>query len=95
MGGNVGRGGGGDSGHNTQDVVCGGLWRDVVEENGTKMGEWEKNGTKYLFFSVPFSPLLRRLKIFPPVPFVKISSLHSPTEKGDFLPLTDAHHHGS
>ena len=28
-----------NSGHSTRDVGCGGLWRDVVEENGTKMGQ--------------------------------------------------------
>ena len=31
---------------------------------------------------------------FPTVPFVHISSPHSPTEKGDLLPLTDTHRHG-
>ena len=44
LGGNVGR----NSGHSTR---CG-LWRDVAEENGTKMGQtWE---TKHPFFTVPF-----------------------------------------
>ena len=46
----------GNSGHSTRDVGCGGLWRDVVEENRAIMREkWEKNGTKYPFFTVPFS----------------------------------------
>ena len=27
----------GNRGHSTQDVGCGGLWRDVVEENGRKL----------------------------------------------------------
>ena len=37
-GGNWGGGGGwGNSGHSTRDVGCGGLWRVVAEENGTKM----------------------------------------------------------
>ena len=53
-------------------VGRGGLWRDVVEENRRKTGQkWEKNGTRYPFFTVPFSPLFRRSKIFPTVPFVK------------------------
>ena len=54
---------------------CGGLWRDVVEENGIKLEEkGEKNGTKYPIFAVPFPPFFRRSKIFPTVPFVKIST---------------------
>ena len=28
----------GNSGHSTWNVGCGGLWRDVIEENRTKMG---------------------------------------------------------
>ena len=39
MGGNGGRGDWGNSGHSTRDVGRGGLWRDVVEENGRKMGQ--------------------------------------------------------
>ena len=36
-------GGWGNSGHSTWDVGCGGLWRDVVEENGMKMGgKWDE-----------------------------------------------------
>ena len=27
-------GGGGDSGHSTRDMGCGGLWQEVVERNG-------------------------------------------------------------
>ena len=52
---NGGGGGGGwgewgNSGHITRDVGCGGLWQDVGEENGTKMGQKrEKNRTKYPF----------------------------------------------
>ena len=81
--------GGGDSGHSTWDVGC-----DVVEVNGTKMGEkWERNVTKYPFFTVPFSPFFGRGQIFPTVPFVKTSSPHSPTEKWELLPLTDTQHH--
>ena len=40
MGGNGGKwvgGMGGEMGHSTRDGGCGGLWQDVVEENGTKM----------------------------------------------------------
>ena len=38
-----GGGGWGNSGHSTRDVGCGGLWRDVVEENGMKMGgKWDE-----------------------------------------------------
>ena len=29
----------GNSGHSTRDVGRGGLWQDVVEENGTNMGQ--------------------------------------------------------
>ena len=33
----------GNIGHSTQDVGCGGLWRDVVEGTGRKMGEkWDE-----------------------------------------------------
>ena len=85
----------GNSGHSTQDVGWGGLWRHVVEETETKMGErWEKNGTKYPFCTVPFCPFFRRSKIFFTVPFVKISSPHSPTTKWEFLQFTDTHRHG-
>ena len=52
----------GNSRHSTQDVGCGGLWWDVVEESGTKK---EKIWTKYPFFTVPFSRFFRRLKIAP------------------------------
>ena len=92
-GGNAGKRGNG--GYSTRDVGCGGLWRDAVEENETKLGEkWEKSGTRYPFTTVPFSPFFRRLKTFPTVPFGKISSPHSPTEKWDFLTLTDTHRYG-
>ena len=52
------RGGGwGQMGENGGGMDCG-LWRDVVEENGTKMGEKrEGNGTKYPFSTVPFGHL--------------------------------------
>ena len=58
---------------------CGGMWLK-------KLGEkWEKNGSKMgrdtPFLTVPFCPFFRRSKIFPTVPFTKISSPHSPTEK--------------
>ena len=90
-----GEGGWENSGRSTWDVGCGGLWQDVVVENGRKMGEkWEKSGTKYAFFTVPFSEFFRRSKIFPTVPFVKTISPHSLTEKWEFLPLTDAPCHG-
>ena len=70
---------------------CGGFRLDVVEENGTKMGQkWEE----IPIFHSPIAPFSRRSKTFPTVPFVKISSPHSPTAKWDFLPLTDTHHHG-
>ena len=50
-----------------------GLWR-VVARCGS--GKWKENETKYPFFTVPFSLFSRRLKIFPSVPFGKISSPH-------------------
>ena len=53
------------------------MW--VVEGCGgmrlRKMGQkWEKNGTKYPFFTVPPFPFFQRSKIFSTAPFVKISS---------------------
>ena len=36
MGGNWGEWG--NSGHRTWDAGCGGLWRDMAQENGTEMG---------------------------------------------------------
>ena len=87
MGGNGGekRGGGwGNSGHSTQDVGCGGLWRDVVRENRRKMGQFEKKmGEKWEVEDLPHSS-----------PFVKISFPHSSTEKWEFLPFPETHHHG-
>ena len=74
---------------------CGGMWLGKTGQNRRKMrGKWDKNGTKYPFFTVPFPPFFQGLKIFPTVPFVNISSPHSPTEKWDFLPLPDIHCHG-
>ena len=55
--------GGGDSGHSTRDVGYGGLWRDLVEENGTKMGENIRKN-----FQSRFSHFFWRLKIFPQFP---------------------------
>ena len=87
--------GGGGSAHSTRDVGCGGLWRDVVEENGRKMGgQWEDNGTKYPFFTVPFPPFSRRPRMPLTVPVVKIGPPHSPTEKWECAPLADTHCHG-
>ena len=58
---------------------CGGM---RLRTMGQKMGEkWEKNGTKYPFFTAPFLPFSRRSWIFPTAPFVNISSPHSPAEK--------------
>ena len=68
---------------------CGGMWLRKMEEN------WE--GEKWdekPFFTVPFPPFFRRSKIFLSIPFVKIGSPHSPTEKWEFLPLCDTHRHG-
>ena len=49
---NRGAGGWGNSG---RDVGCGGVWRNVVDANGRKMGrKWENNGKKYPFFTAPF-----------------------------------------
>ena len=64
-----------------------------------KMGrKWEKKkekkGKKEPFLTVPFPPFFQRSKIFPTVPFVKISSLHSAIEKWDSLPLTNTYRHG-
>ena len=75
---------------------CGALWWDVVEKMGHK---WEKNerkmGGKWDEILIFQSPIFRRSKIFPTVPFVKKkSSTHSPTEKWEFWPLNDTHRHG-
>ena len=79
----------GNSGHSTRDVGCGGLWWDVVAENGTKMGE--KWGGRWdeippLFSTVPFLPFFRRSKIFSKTPkFTALTNrkmgffCHSPT----------------
>ena len=67
---------GGGTGHSTRDVGCGGLRRDVVQENMTKMGE---NGTKCPFFTVSLPPVSRRSKIFP----------HSSLCKTQLTALTD------
>ena len=57
-------------------------------------GRAQERRWEYPFFTVPFSPSFRRSKTFPTIPFVKISSPHSPTEKWGALPLTDTHRHG-
>ena len=56
--------------------------------NGRK---WEENGRKtgrYTHFTVPVPLLSRRSKTLPTFPFVKINSLHSPTEKWAFFLLS-------
>ena len=54
------------SGHSTRDVGCGGLWWDVLEENGTQLGEkWEEIGTKHRFFTIPFPPFSPEVKDLP------------------------------
>ena len=53
----------------------------------------EKNGTEYPFFYSPNFSFLRRSKTFPTVPFGKIQSPHSPTEKWDIFPLSDTCRH--
>ena len=83
----------GNGGHSTRGVGCGGLWRDVVEENGAKNGT--KNATKCPFFTVPFSQFLRRSKIVPTVPSITTTSPPSLTAKRALLPLTAPHSHGA
>ena len=62
--------GGGDSQHSTRDMDCAGLWRDVVEENGTKMGpKWDQ----IPIFHSPIFPICRRSKIVPTIASVQIS----------------------
>ena len=78
---------GGDSGHSTQDEGCGGLWRDLVEENGREMG-------RNTHFHSPIFPIFPEVEIVPTVSSVNISSPHSPTEKCELVPLTDTHRHG-
>ena len=57
------------------------------------LGKWAYD-TVDPFFTVPLSPFSRRSKTFPTIPFVKTSAPQSPTEKWEFLPLTDTHRHG-
>ena len=66
-----------------REVSCERLWRDLVEENGTEMGQnmgavW---GGEWGETKNPRLPFFRRLKIFPIIPFVIISSPPSPTKK--------------
>ena len=77
--GGIGGGGWGNDGHSTRDVACGVLWRDVVEENGRKMGgKWAKKGTKYSFFN-PIFPICSEVEDIP----------HSSLCKNQLTALTD------
>ena len=67
---------------------CGGMWLRKMR------GKWEKNETRYPFFTVPISPLFQRSQISATTFFIKLGSPHSSTEKWDLLPLTDTHCHG-
>ena len=58
------------------------------------MGRMGGKGDEIPIFHSPILPIFGRSTTFPTVPFVKISSPHSPTEKWEFLPLTDTHRHG-
>ena len=94
MGGNGGKwGGNGEVAGIAQGMWvvegCCGMW---LRGRG---GKWEKNATKYSFFIVPFSPFFRRSKIFPIIPFVRIGSRHSPTEKWEFSALINTHRHNA
>ena len=88
MGGNGGKWGGGTGevagmAHGTWAVEgCGGTWLRKMEH------KWDEKGVEYPFFTVLFAPFFRGSKIFPPIPFVGISPVHSLTEKWDFLPLS-------
>ena len=64
MGGNGGKWG--NSGHSTRDVGCGGLWRDVVEENGTKMGEMGEKWDEIPIFHSPLFPIFPGVEDVPP-----------------------------
>ena len=46
--------------------------------------KWEENGTKYPVVTVPLSSFFRRSKMFPTVPFVRISFPHSSMKNGNF-----------
>ena len=67
----------------------GGNWRNKGENGGNS----EKNGTEYPVQSY-FPNFSGGSGTFPTVPFMKINSPHSPTEKWELLPLTDTHRHG-
>ena len=58
----------GNRGHGTQNVGCKGLWRDVVEENRSNMGEkWEKMGRNTHFSQSRF-PILPEVEDLPHSP---------------------------
>ena len=57
-----------------------------------KIGQkWEK---RQRTMGGKWDPFCRGSKTFPTIPFVTISSPHSPTENRESLPLTDTHRHG-
>ena len=67
------------SGHSTRDVGCGRLWRDMVEENGTKAGEqWERKATLHS----PMFPIFPEVEDLPPQ-FPSAHRTHR-RETGDF-----------
>ena len=78
-------GGNGEKAGITRNVGCVGLWRDVVEENGTKMGEKVGGGGEIPIFQSHFPPFFWRSKIFPTIPCFKNSAHHTHRRKnGNF-----------
>ena len=80
---------------------CGGICLREMGEDWEKKGtKWDKmgqNGTKWdkiPIFLGTILPIFPEVEDLPTVPFVTISSPHSPTEKWASLPLTDTHRHG-
>ena len=70
-----------------------------VGEKREKMGgvetvELRQMGRNTQFSQSHFPHFFVGSKTFPTVPFIKIGSPHSPTEKWEFLPLADTHRHG-
>ena len=65
----------------------------IGEKRGRNGEKREKNGAVYPVFTVPFSLFPGAQRPSPQSSLLKINSPHSPTEKWEFLPLTDTHRH--
>ena len=68
---------------------------EVWRKKGENGDNWDKNGAEYPFSQSHFPHFSGGSKTFHTVPFTKINSPHSRTEKWEFLPHTDTHRIGS